>query len=131
MGTLVEKLSNCYNYILRLSGFIDLSGKEFLITLNSPNLIAQQCFARSMWIKPFVFLVSLEHRDIITVKSVTLCKKPYFSLKVFIKSKKKKADTNFVLLCQLRNIVESSKELICIDQSRFYIFSHLREIQNL
>ena len=44
MGTLVEKLSNCYNYILRLSGFIDLSGEEFLITLNSPNLIAQQCF---------------------------------------------------------------------------------------
>ena len=32
MGTLVEKLLNCFDYFLRLSGFPDLSGKEFLMT---------------------------------------------------------------------------------------------------
>ena len=32
MGTLIEKLSNCCDYFLRLSGFPDLSGKVFLIT---------------------------------------------------------------------------------------------------
>ena len=32
MDTLVEKLSNCCDYILRLSGFPDLSGKVLLIT---------------------------------------------------------------------------------------------------
>ena len=32
MDTLVEKLSNCCDYFLRLSGFPDLSGQVFLIT---------------------------------------------------------------------------------------------------
>ena len=32
MGILVEKLSNCCNYFLRLLGFPDLYGKVFLIT---------------------------------------------------------------------------------------------------
>ena len=34
MCTLVEELSNCYDYFLRLSGFPDLFGKLFLITFN-------------------------------------------------------------------------------------------------
>ena len=31
-SALVEELSNCYDYFLRLSGFPDLFGKVFLIT---------------------------------------------------------------------------------------------------
>ena len=85
MGTLVEKLSNYYDYFLRFSGFPDLSGEVFL---NSPNLITQQCFTRAIWIKVF-FLVSLKYRDIITVKTVTLYNKLYFFIKS-LKSKKKK-----------------------------------------
>ena len=32
MCTLVEKLSNCYGYFFKLSGFPDLFGKAFLMT---------------------------------------------------------------------------------------------------
>ena len=51
MGTLVEKLSSCSDYFLRLSGFTDLSGKIYIWSiLNSPKLITQQCFAGAMLI---------------------------------------------------------------------------------
>ena len=46
MDTLVEKLSKCWDYFLRLSGFPDLSRKVFLFTF--PNLIIQQCFVIAM-----------------------------------------------------------------------------------
>ena len=35
------KLSNCYDYFLRLSGFPDLLDKVFVITLKFPYLISQ------------------------------------------------------------------------------------------
>ena len=54
IGTLVEKLSNCCDNFFRFSEFPDLSGKFFLILINSPNLITQQYFA---WI--FVFLLKV------------------------------------------------------------------------
>ena len=41
MGTCVEKLSNCCDYFLRLSGFPELSGKVFLLT-------TQQFFRKSI-----------------------------------------------------------------------------------
>ena len=40
----------------------------------------------------------------------------------------KKAGTN--LLCKLRIMVGKFKKLICIDQSWFYIFSHMQEFKN-
>ena len=64
-----------------------------------------------------IFLVLLKNREIVVVKS--------------LKSKKKEADTNFVLLCQSRSMVGQSQKLNCIDQSRFYIFSHPRESKNV
>ena len=50
------------------------------------------------------FLVLLKYREIITVKTVTLYKKLFFSLKV--SKQEREAGTNFVLLCQSRNMVE-------------------------
>ena len=49
MYTLVEELSKCYDYFLRLSGFPDLFGKVFLITLkfslfaSSTSFLQEQC----------------------------------------------------------------------------------------
>ena len=52
MSTLAEKLWNCCDYFLRLSGFLDFSGEVSIRSLlNSPSLIAQQYFARAMQIK--------------------------------------------------------------------------------
>ena len=53
MDTFIEEPSKCCDYFLKLSGFPNLSGKVFLMTLNSPNLINQQVFARAMQIKQF------------------------------------------------------------------------------
>ena len=39
MGTVVEKLSNCYVNLLTPPRFPDLCGKVFLTHLNSPNLL--------------------------------------------------------------------------------------------
>ena len=77
MGTLVEKLSNCYNYFLRLSGFPDLSGKVFLIPFKFSELDYSTKFRKSN-VNKIVFFVSLKYREIIKVKTVTLNKKLYF-----------------------------------------------------
>ena len=74
-----------------------------------------------------LFLVSLKKRKIITVKTVEIL---FFSLKV-LKKKDKEAGTNFVLLCQSRNMVGQFKKTYLHNQSRFYIFSHLREFKNV
>ena len=47
MGTLVEKLSNCYNYFLRLSEFPDLSGKVFFIFYKLSKLDYSTIFQNS------------------------------------------------------------------------------------
>ena len=64
------------------------------------------------------------------VKTVTIYKKLYFFQE---KSKKqeKESGTNFVLLCQSKNMFGHFKKAICIDQSRFYIFSHPQEFKNV
>ena len=56
-----------------------------------------------------IFLVLLNYREIITVKTVTLYKK-LFSFIKSLKTKKKEAGTNFVSLCQLRNMVGQFKK---------------------
>ena len=49
MCTLVEELSNCFDYFLRLSGFHDLFGKLFLITFEfysfdfSTTFLREEC----------------------------------------------------------------------------------------
>ena len=76
MDTLVEKLSKCCDYFLRLSGFPDLSGKIFLITFKYSELDCSTMFRKSNVDKTVkFFLVSLKCREIITVKIVTLHKK--------------------------------------------------------
>ena len=69
MGTLVEQLSNCCDYFLRLSGFPNLSGKMCLITFKFSKLEYSTIFRKSnvnktVW---FLYLVSLKYREI-TVK---------------------------------------------------------------
>ena len=66
------------------------------------------------------------YREIITVKTVTLYKKRFFKIKC-LNSKKKKLALNLILEIWFAN----SKKLICIDQLRFYISSHPRELKNV
>ena len=77
-----------------------------------------------MLINCLFFLVSLKYREIITVKTLTLYKKLYFF-------QGKEAATNFVYHVSREIWLDNSKNLICIDQSRFYIFSHPREFKNV
>ena len=51
MCTLVNELSNCYGYFLRISGYIDLFGKVFLINFESFDQF--QFFARATETKQF------------------------------------------------------------------------------
>ena len=80
-------------------------------------MITRQCFAMAMQTKQFVFLVLLEYREIIMVKS--------------LKSKKKKLALTLFYYASREIWLDNSKKLICIDQSRFYIFSHPQEFKNV
>ena len=63
------------------------------------------------------------------VKTVTLCKKLFFSLKV-LKAKKKLAITSFYYAN--KDIwLGNSKKLVCIDQSKLYVFSPLQEFKHV
>ena len=64
-----------------------------------------------------------------TVKTVTLYKKLYFFIKSLKTIKKKLALTSFYVTQTIW--LGSSKKLICIGQSRFYIFSHPREFKDV
>ena len=65
----------------------------------------------------YLFLVLLKYKEIITVKS--------------LKSKKKKLAIIFFYYVSREIWLDNSKNLICIDQSRSYIFSHPREFKNV
>ena len=75
-----------------------------------------------------MFLVLLKYREITTVQTVTLYKKLFF-----IKSLKSKIEklalTSFYCVSP-EKWLGNSKKLICIDQLRFYIFSHPQEFKN-
>ena len=75
------------------------------------------------------FLVSLKYREIIVVKTVTLYNKIKKKKKRSLKSKKKKLQL-FYYVSQ-ETWLGNSKKVTCIDQSRFYIFSHPRELKNV
>ena len=62
-------------------------------------------------------LVLLKNREIITVKS--------------LKNKKKKLALTFFYYVSREIWLGNSKKLICIDQSRYYIFSQPREFKNV
>ena len=124
MSTLVEKLSNCCHYFLRLSGFPDLSSKVFLITFEFPSLDYSTLFCNNN-VNKTVFLDSSKYREIITAKTVT-----HFSIKS-LKSKKKKLGLTFFYYVIRELWLANSKKLICVDQSRFYIFSQPRELKNV
>ena len=64
---------------MRVSGFLDLSGKVFLITLKFSSLDYSMMFCNSSVSKSLFFLLAfLKYRRIITVKTVTLYKKLTF-----------------------------------------------------
>ena len=64
------------------------------------------------------------------VKTVTLVEKLYFFIKSLKSKKKKLAPTSFYYVSR-KIWLDNSKKLIYIDQSRFYIFSHKRELKNV
>ena len=117
MDTLAEKLLNYWNYFLRLSGFLVFLEKYFWSLLSSPTLITQQCFAIAMQIRQLNFLSFVKYGEIITVKG--------------LKSKKKKLALTLFYYVSREIWLANSKKLICIDQSRFEIFSHPREFKNV
>ena len=100
--------------------FLIYLAKNFWSLINSPNLITQQCFARAMYIKQFIFfLVSLKYREIATVKTVTFYKKLYFFFIKSLKSNKKKQAPTLFYYVIWEIWSGNSKKLIWIDQSRF------------
>ena len=126
MGTtLVEKILNCCDCFLRLSGFPDLCGKVFLITFKFSYLDFSAMFCKSNVHKTVLFFLRLlKYRELITVKSETLSKKLYHEvLKVRKKSSFYYVSRELWLGC--------SKKFICIKRSIFYIFSHPREFKNV
>ena len=65
-----------------------------------------------------------------TGKTVTVIRNFIFFIKSLKSNKKKLALTSFYYVS--REIwLGNSKKLICIDQLRFYIFSHPREFKNV
>ena len=56
MDTLVEKLSNCCDYFLRVSRFPDLSGKVFLVTFKFSYVEYSTMFRNSNAINFFSFV---------------------------------------------------------------------------
>ena len=64
------------------------------------------------------------------VKIVTVRQKLYLLIKS-LKSKKKEADTNFVLLSVEKCGWAIQKSFVCIDPPKFYILSHPREFKNV
>ena len=74
----------------------------------------------------YVFLVLLKYKEIITVNFI---RNFAFFIKSLKSKKKKLALTSFYYVSR-EMWLDNSKKLICIDQSRFYIFSHPREFKN-
>ena len=72
----------------------------------------------------------MRYRETITVKTVTLYKKLHFFIKS-LKSKKKKLALTSSYYVSREIWLGNSKNLICIDQSRFYIFLHSRDFKNI
>ena len=72
-------------------------------------------------------LVSLKYREI---KTLILHKKLFFFIKSF-ENKKKKLALTLIYHVSQEIWLGNSKKLICIDQSRFYIFSHPWEFKNV
>ena len=109
MAILVEKLLKCYDYFLRLLEFPDLSGKKCLITFKCSQLDYAAMFCNSDVNKTVLtFLVLLRYSEIVTVKS--------------LKSKKKKLALTLFCYNSPDIWLGNSSKLVCIDQSRFYIF---------
>ena len=80
MGALVEKLSKCCDYFLMLSGYPERSAEVFLITFKFSLFDYSTIFRKNNVNKTVYFVfVSLKYRYIITVKTVALSEKPYFS----------------------------------------------------
>ena len=117
IDTLVEKLLNCSDYFSRLSAFPDLHEKVFLIIFKFFELDCSTIFCNSNLNKTVQFFLVSRDREIITVKS--------------LKSKKKKLALTLFYYVSREIWLGNSKNLICIDQSRFYIFSHPREFKHV
>ena len=78
----------------------------------------------------YFFLLSLNYREIMTVKTTTLYKKLYFFIKNLKSKKRKLALTSFYYV-GWEIWLSNSKKLICIDQSRFYHTGENSKIFNI
>ena len=87
-------------------------------------------FRKTNVIKTVPFLVLLKYREIITVKIVTFIRNFIFFVKS-LKSKTKKLALILFRYVSQEIRLGNSKKLICLDQSRFYIFSHPQELKNI
>ena len=114
MDTLVEELSNCCDYFSSLSGFSNLSGKLFLITFKFSELDYSVMFCKSN-VNKTVWL--FKFREIIAAKS--------------LKSKKKKLLLTLCYFVSQEIWLGNSKGFVCVDQSRFYIFSHPQKFKKI
>ena len=130
MDTLVENLSNCCDYFLRLSGVPDLSGKVFLITFKFSSLDYIMFCNSNLNKTVYFFLVLLKRREFVTVKTATLYNNFIFFIKS-LKSKKKNLALSLSYYVIREIWLGNSKNLICIHQSKFYIFSHPQEFKNV
>ena len=101
MDTLVEKISNCCNYFSRLSGFLDLSGKVFLITFKFSQLDFSTMFRNCNVNKAVYFFLVSSDRKTTTVKS--------------LKSKEKKLTLTLLSYVTREILLGNSKNFICID----------------
>ena len=68
------------------------------------KVISQRFVARTMYAKQLNQLVSLRYKEIITIRTVALCKKLYFFHEK-PKKQEKEAGTDFILLSQSRNMI--------------------------
>ena len=116
MCTFVEELPSCYDYFLRLSGFLDLFGKVFLITFDH-SIFDLLTFLLSL-ISFFIM-----QRDYNGCNYGTFWAKIYFSVIRVLKSKKKKLAVTLFYCFVLETWLDDSRKLIYINQLRFYNFS--------
>ena len=82
-------------------------------------------FLESIVKKQFNFIVSLQYREIRTIKTATLWKLHFIFFHENSRKEEEEADTNFVLLSQSRNVIGQFIKTYLHDQSRIYNSSHL------
>ena len=135
-------LKKFYIFSYSMGGFLsnEISSQDEILLVSSSNEthVQIEIFLSRGW--DFIsvtckrtlnfFLVSFKYREIITIKTWILYKKLFFFIKS-LENKKKKLALTLIHYASQEIWLGNSKKLISIDQSRFYIFSHPRELKNV